>query len=207
MSSDIDNLICTGSRELFLEYGFKNITVDDIAKRLRMSKKTFYKHFKNKNEVIKTLAQNFVFKSRLLNKAIINEKTDTVDKLLKIYKSILTLFSVCSPRLIFEIKKYYDDANKLLAEYSENEFHHTVSNLIRQGKEEGLFRNDIDEDTICKFQINRIKSIIEGEILADRPITDPIYMESIIIDLIGITTIKGHKLIVTKANEIQNEII
>jgi hypothetical protein len=32
-------------------------------------------------------------------------------------------------------------------------------------------------------------------------------MESIIIDLIGITTIKGHKLIVTKANEIQNEII
>ena len=207
MSSDIDNLICTGSQELFLEYGFKNITVDDIAKRLRMSKKTFYKHFKNKNDVIKTLAQNFVFKSRLLNKAIINEKTDTVDKLLKIYKSILTLFSVCSPRLIFEIKKYYEDAYTLLTEYSEGEFHQTVTNLIRQGKEEGLFRNDIDEDSICKFQFNRIKSIVEDEIFRDKPITDPIYMESIIIDLIGITTIKGHKLIVTKANEIQNEII
>ena len=207
MSSDIDNLICRGSQELFLEYGFKNITVDDIAKRLGMSKKTFYKHFKNKNDVIKTLAQNFVFKSRLLNKTIINEKTDVIVKLLKIYKSILTLLRACSPRLIFEIKKYYEDAYTLLTEYSEGEFHQTVTNLIRQGKEEGLFRNDIDEDSICKFQFNRIKSIVEDEIFRDKPITDPIYMESIIIDLIGITTIKGHKLIVTKANEIQNEII
>jgi len=53
MSSDIDNLICTGSQELFLEYGFKNITVDDIAKRLRMSKKHFISILKIKMRLLK----------------------------------------------------------------------------------------------------------------------------------------------------------
>ena len=44
--------ILSVSAELFGQYGFKSITMDDIARRAGISKKTLYMHFANKNEVV-----------------------------------------------------------------------------------------------------------------------------------------------------------
>jgi AcrR family transcriptional regulator len=207
MSSDVKNKIITGCLELFFKYGIKSITVDDISFHLGISKKTFYEHFENKNVIINEIVKEFLNRNRLWNKEIIEEKTDVFDKLIKIYNKMLSQFSTCNPRFIYDIKKYNQDIYESINEFREKELHYMITNLIRQGKVEGIFRNEIDENIIFEFHINRLDSIIQGNLLPKKNVTDPIYMESIIIDLIGITTIKGHKLIVTKANEIQNEII
>jgi AcrR family transcriptional regulator len=36
------------STTLFLKYGFKSVTMDEIAQHMRISKKTIYNHFPNK---------------------------------------------------------------------------------------------------------------------------------------------------------------
>ena len=43
------------SNELFLNLGFKSVTMDEIASSLGVSKKTIYKYFKNKTELIDTV--------------------------------------------------------------------------------------------------------------------------------------------------------
>ena len=40
------------STELFLNLGFKSVTMDEIASALGVSKKTIYKYFKNKTELV-----------------------------------------------------------------------------------------------------------------------------------------------------------
>ena len=40
------------SNELFLNLGFKSVTMDEIASALGVSKKTIYKYFKNKTELV-----------------------------------------------------------------------------------------------------------------------------------------------------------
>ena len=42
--------IITESIELFMSYGLRSVTMDDIAKHLGISKKTIYQHFKDKEE-------------------------------------------------------------------------------------------------------------------------------------------------------------
>jgi len=42
------------AKDLFLKYGIKRVTVEEICKEANVSKMTFYKHFKNKNELVKT---------------------------------------------------------------------------------------------------------------------------------------------------------
>ncbi len=37
--------------EMFLNLGFKSVTMDDLAHEMGMSKKTIYSHFKNKTEL------------------------------------------------------------------------------------------------------------------------------------------------------------
>ncbi len=47
-------LIHTG-RELFWKYGIKRVTVEEICREAGVSKMTFYKHFSNKNELVRTI--------------------------------------------------------------------------------------------------------------------------------------------------------
>ena len=42
------------SVDLFLSYGFKSVTMDDIANALGMSKKTIYQHFNNKTKLVES---------------------------------------------------------------------------------------------------------------------------------------------------------
>ena len=43
------------SNELFLNLGFKSVTMDEIASSLGVSKKTIYKYFTNKTELVDTV--------------------------------------------------------------------------------------------------------------------------------------------------------
>ncbi|HSH65044.1 MAG TPA: helix-turn-helix domain-containing protein, partial [Bacteroidia bacterium] len=47
--------ILQGAEELFLKYGIKSVTMDDIAKHLSISKKTIYQFFSDKNEIVDLL--------------------------------------------------------------------------------------------------------------------------------------------------------
>lgn len=203
MSLNIKNKITKGCLELFFKYGIKSISVDDISAHLGISKKTFYQHFQDKNEVIKVAAEEFINKNRLLNKEIIEEKSDVFDKLIRIYNKMLLQFNTCNPRFIYDIKKYTPDVYELFTLFRDKELDYMISNLIKQGKVEGVFKNEIDEHIICKFYINRINAIVEGSLLPEKTVSDSVFFEFIIIGLIGITTIKGHKILENKLKELK----
>ena len=44
--------IIHNASELFITYGFKSVTMDDIANKLGISKKTIYQHFENKTKLV-----------------------------------------------------------------------------------------------------------------------------------------------------------
>ena len=50
------------SKELFLNLGFKSVTMDDIANALGVSKKTIYKYFTNKTSLVDAVT-GFMFES------------------------------------------------------------------------------------------------------------------------------------------------
>jgi AcrR family transcriptional regulator len=43
------------AKDLFFKYGIKRVTVEEICSEADVSKMTFYKHFRNKNELVKTM--------------------------------------------------------------------------------------------------------------------------------------------------------
>jgi len=200
MSTDRDK-ITTGCLSLFFKYGIRSISVDDISHHLGISKKTFYQFFKNKDDVIKVVSIDFIKQNLLANRRIIEDNTNVIEKILKIYKHLLEEFHTCNPRFLYDIKKYHSDIYELFTEFREKELGFIITNLLKQGKEEGIFRADLDEKMIFSLHIRRINSIISGTLLPERNITDPVFFQAMIISLIGISTIKGHKLIDKKINE------
>ncbi|NOQ26651.1 MAG: TetR family transcriptional regulator [Bacteroidales bacterium] len=56
--------IIVAAKELFWKHGFKRVTIEEVCRKAKVSKMTFYKHFKNKMELIKYLL-NFIFDKSL----------------------------------------------------------------------------------------------------------------------------------------------
>ncbi|MDA3952047.1 MAG: TetR/AcrR family transcriptional regulator [Bacteroidales bacterium] len=52
--------ILIAAKELFWKHGFKRVSIEEVCREANVSKMTFYKHFKNKIELIKYLL-NFIF--------------------------------------------------------------------------------------------------------------------------------------------------
>ena len=46
--------------EMFLEYGFKSVTMDDIAEKLGISKKTIYANYATKTLLVQDVAFNIL---------------------------------------------------------------------------------------------------------------------------------------------------
>ena len=105
MSTDKDTIIA-GCLSLFFKYGIKSISVDDITHNLGISKKTFYQFFNNKEDVIKVISKDFINQNLLKNREIIEDNTNVIEKILKIYKHLLEEFHTCNPRFLYDIKKY-----------------------------------------------------------------------------------------------------
>ena len=48
------------ARELFLKYGIKSVSMDDIARLLGISKKTIYNIVDNKSELVEEVIKDFI---------------------------------------------------------------------------------------------------------------------------------------------------
>jgi len=52
MNRHKNDIILEESRKLFFQKGYRNVTVDEIASAMSISKKTIYKHFRSKKAIL-----------------------------------------------------------------------------------------------------------------------------------------------------------
>ena len=57
---DTENKILKKSSDLFFKHGFRSVSIDDICSELRISKKTFYKYFSQKDLLIERILKDYV---------------------------------------------------------------------------------------------------------------------------------------------------
>ncbi len=204
MSDELKNKIIEDSLKLFFAYGVKNVSMDDISRSIGISKKTLYQHCNNKTDLVKSIIKDFINNQKVEISGILNEDTDVIDKILRIYTKILLHFKSCNPAFINGLKKYYPEIFGLFIKFKEDQLLNIVTQLLKQGKNEGVFRNDINENLIYELHVSRINSIIRGSFLSDRFIGDPVFFEVLKTSIRGITTLKGHEILDTKVDKLTN---
>ena len=76
--------VIESARELFTEYGYKRVSMDEIAKKSGVTKKTIYTYFKDKNELIKFFLYEELEKMKLMTKEVNKEKIPYIEKINKL---------------------------------------------------------------------------------------------------------------------------
>ena len=130
--------------DLFLHNGAKTVTMDDIAQELKISKKTLYQKYQNKEalleEVLTYKLEKVITKMKNLDETIDNAVERMYSRDRDIERASRTNESIMLRQLI----KYYPQIfNKHMLFFSERLSEILVHNIER-GRKQGLYREDFD---------------------------------------------------------------
>merc|ERR1711916_145807 len=113
-------LILDAAHSLFLQRGFRSVTMDDIASHLKVSKKTIYKAVGDKNALVTSVVNSHIDETQgIICQQCANEK-DAVSEMLSISQCISRVKKSVSQSIYFELEKYFPEAFKLIENHRDN---------------------------------------------------------------------------------------
>lgn len=204
---DILTKILSASVELFRQYGFKTITMDDIARRAGISKKTLYQHFANKSEVIKESVG--WYRSKIYGSCVdtINESQNAIEAMSKIIEMLDQMHKHTNPMVILELQRFYPEAYDSFREGLISQDVELIRKNIVQGIEEGLYRPEVNAELLAKLRIESSLLMFQPNLLVSER-HDFMYVVHEITEhfLYGLMTPKGEKLYLKYKEKYQKQV-
>lgn len=141
-------------KELFYAYGLKNLSMDELSRRLGISKKTLYTFVRNKEDLIERVLLNEESTILKISAEIDKLPVNAIEKLLKISELMHEEMKRYNPMILFEMEKYF---HQIYETYSEKKRQYVFDGMKRnicQGIEEKIYRDDINVDLVATIYLN-----------------------------------------------------
>jgi len=121
---------------LFAKYGFDGISMDEVAKRVGLSKATIYKYFKSKEDIVRVMVEEITAHLNAVQFTTDNGIDGVLESLKTIYfKAVLTA-AYSSSKFIADLKNKFPDiyADYIIALNSvQKRFSVFYKNAVREG--------------------------------------------------------------------------
>lgn len=198
--------ILLGATELFLNYGFKSVTMDDIANNLGMSKKTIYQHFDNKTKLIEASTMHlFQFISEGINQICALER-NPIEEIYSIKQFVMEHLKNEKSSPQYQLQKYYPGIFKSLKEKQFCVMQDCVTNNLNRGVDLKLYRNTINVDFISRIYFNAMMVIKDKDFFPENKFSMPMLMSNYLeYHLRGICTAKGLDILNNHINTNQSK--
>ncbi len=99
--------ILAGAEELFSRFGIKNVTMDEIARHLGMSKKTIYLHYIDKNKLVQEVVNRMIQAHDHQCKEFESKSENAINEIFLIMNYMNAFFSQMNPNLFFDMQRYH----------------------------------------------------------------------------------------------------
>ena len=144
------------------ETGVRAFTVESLAKRLAMSKKTIYKFFPTKEKLIRSIMQFVFTQINSTFKRVMADESNPAVQFIKIMETITKFAGKAPLNKIAELKSLYPDIWKEIESFrlSHQEDFYTI---LYNAQEQGLARDDINMRSASIIYINIIYSTFQPE--------------------------------------------
>lgn len=184
--------ILLGATELYLQYGFKSVTMDDIANNLGISKKTIYQHYENKTKLVEATTLNMFEKISSGIDCICDDSSNPIEEIFQIKQLVMEHLKDEKSSPHYTLQKYYPKIYKNLALKQFEVMQTCVFRNLEKGKQLGLYRENLNSQFISRIYFSGMMSIKHEDLF---PSTD--FSRNVITDLFleyhlrGICTPKG----------------
>ncbi|MBA7586129.1 hypothetical protein ES708_28125 [subsurface metagenome] len=154
--------IITTAKDLFWKFGIKRITIEEICLEASVSKMTFYKHFKNKMELIKYLINHITDKAMKKYRAIMDSDISFPEKVKKTLDLKMESSQDMSNEFYDDYVRHADSEMIDLLQQKRNEMMGSILNDYIEAQKMGDIRKDIKPEFILYF-LNQSVEMIKDE--------------------------------------------
>ena len=154
---ELKEKIIAESTKLFLSYGVKSVTMDDIAKHLSMSKKTIYQFFKDKEEVVLLATQAHFEKEKEEMSAANDGSGNAIEHIYKLSLCLREKFKNLNLNVLYDLEKYYPKAWEIYTQYKNEVFYNSLLTTLTDGVQQGYFREDIKPEILAKLRMEEMQ--------------------------------------------------
>lgn len=193
--NEVKNKILKGAEELFMRYGVRSITMDEIARHLGISKKTLYQYFADKDDIVSSTTRQHLVLEQAQYEQIANESKNSVEELVKLSFCLKENLKGMNPSLLFDLQKYHQKAWNVWIEFKNNCIRESVVRNLKKGMEQGHFRTDIDPEILAIVRIEMVQIGFDDQVFPrDRFNLPQVQMHILEHFIHGLLTDKGRKL-------------
>ena len=193
--------------KLYQRYGIRNVTMDDVARELGISKKTLYQYFTDKEELVSQFVDSYFIDNPQFRLPS-DEKFNAIDRILHVRSQLIKMLKLVKNNLESDLKKSYPKVYRKVIQFKRKRMYEDNFSVMEQGKREGLFRNELDSDLISRMAVGRFLLIFNPDngIFTEEETRD-IHLFDRVVDyhFHGICTEQGLKYFKQQLNNVQNE--
>lgn len=193
---DYRQRIIEEAAEMFRTFGIKSVTMDMLAARMGISKRTIYEVFKDKEELLNGVIDWMTVIQREKMKEILNESDNVIEAIFKMISIMAAHIEKMSPAFQMDMRRLHIN---ILEKIDKEETIPCLSNnteILRRGVSEGVFRDDINVELTnkCMLEVAKVlhdKNVFPPDEFPNQDVVKNFYLNY----LRGISTEKGLKLI------------
>lgn len=152
------------AEDLFLAYGVRSVTMDDISKKLAISKKTIYQHFRDKDEIVCLVTERVMEREGEQINRIKSDARDVIQELILLSKYIREHGQSVNPSVLFDLQRYHRNAWEIYLKFKENVFLFSLMDTLNRGKKEGYIRQEIDVEVLSLLRLEEIQMAYDADL-------------------------------------------
>lgn len=191
---------------IFLRFGIKSVTMDDMARELGMSKKTLYNYFNDKNDLVVQIITAKTQYDQFKCDAVKKETPNAIASMIEINSHVAAMMKNVHQSVFYDLKKFHPEAMEILHNHKWKFVKQAILDNIQRGKREGLYRDEINEEITARTYVGATDLISDGEVFTDLDLSsDKIFYEIIKQHLFGLVNESGKEILIELINKYENE--
>lgn len=187
---------------IILEKGLKGTTMDIVASRLGISKRTLYEIFESKTEMIKAVMEAFGKQSQQFVTEAFANAENVMEAFIKIFKYNRDMVKRINVDFYRDMDNLYKDRRE---DYEKTRLsrHEKMLQMYHLGVEQGMFRPDVDYNVQSRMMGLQMEALKRIEELFPPDITLQRVFDSVIVGFLrSIASEKGMKVLDTLTKDI-----
>ena len=184
---------------LFLRFGVKSQTMDDVSRELGISKKTLYQMVANKDELVRRVLEHHITREKAQCLSAAASAANAIQEILIVIESNSTELSQMKANVLYDLQKYHRDAWQLIQGFHYDFMFKTVKSNLERGRQEGLYRNNFDPEILSRLHLATVFQLFDEDIFPSATFPkEVIFREYMMHYLHGIVSEKGRSYLNSK---------
>ena len=188
---------------VYMKYGIKTVTMDDLARELGISKKTIYKYFDDKNDLVRSIIEMKVSMDAAICVNCMQNSENAIDDLFNLSKLVVEHFSNINPAVFYDLRKYHPDAWGVMEKHKWEFVQSMIQENVERGIKENIYRKSLHPEIMSRLYVSSTDAILNSNIFPWPEFKfQEVFIEMIHFQLYGMVNDEGRKYLKQK---LQNE--